>query len=267
MPADRFQDDRLALSWPDVGDLGEDDRMVPLRNLIDHMTFDPARAIGEHREAGRGPLGLHLLEGPIEDQLGDILRALSDERDRERFRSSDVRQSPAIVAEHERDQRGLEGRLHQPRAEHQPIFSILGLRADDVRAVWNLLEDFLLHFLVHRATDLPNDSVANQVMRTSRVGRPPAQIDSSTRLRTCIAFRVMSLLASPCFSRPNGVGACCGCFAYHSATPPSSSGWSASRFHLPSGRLFSRRRFSANRNRGSFAYPRAAMKSRPTSTS
>src|SRR5436309_15891306 len=164
MPAERFQEDRLALSWTHVADLGENDRMVFLRNLIDHMTFDPARAIGEDREAGRGPLGLHLLEGPIEHQLGDVLRALSDERDRERFRSSDVRESPAIFAERERYQRWLEGRLHQPRAEHQPVLSVLGLRADDVRAVWNLLEDFLLHFLVHRPTGPPNDSVANQVM-------------------------------------------------------------------------------------------------------
>src|SRR6058998_2267736 len=83
MPAERFQEDRLALSWTDVGDLGEDDRMVTLGNLIHHMTFDPARAIGEHREAGRGPLGLHLLEGSVEHQLGDVLRALSDERYRE----------------------------------------------------------------------------------------------------------------------------------------------------------------------------------------
>src|SRR6266571_2735517 len=48
MPAERFQEDRLALSGTDVGDLGEDDRMVSLGNLIHHMTFDPARAIGEH---------------------------------------------------------------------------------------------------------------------------------------------------------------------------------------------------------------------------
>src|SRR2546427_728203 len=224
-------------------------------------------AIFTHREAGRGPLGLHLLEGPIEHQLGDVLRALSDERYRERFRSSDVRQGPAIFAERERDQRGLEGRLHQPRAEHQPVLSILGLRADDVRAVWNLLEDFLLHFLVHRPTGPPNDSVANQVMRTSRVGRPSAQIDPSTRFRTCMVFRVTSLLGSPGFSRPNGVGARFGGFPYQSATPPSASGWSASRFHRPSGRLFFRRRFSANLNRGSAPYPRAVMKSRPTSRS
>src|SRR2546426_901708 len=181
MPAERVQKDRLALSWTDVGDLGEDDRMVPLGNLIDHMTFDPARAIREHRQARRDP--------------------------------------------------------------------------------------FLLHFLVHCPTGPPNGSVANQVMRASFVGLPFVQIDSSTRFSTCKAFRVISLLASPGFSRPNGVGACFGCFAYHSATPPSASGWSASRFHFPSGRLFSRRRFRANRSRGSFPYPRAVMKSRPTSTS
>src|SRR5947209_7077812 len=174
----------------------------------------------------------------IEHQFGDILCALPEERDRERFRSSDVRQSPAIFAERERDQRGLEGRLHQPRAEHQPVLSILGLRADDVRAVWNLLEDFLLHFLVHCPTGPPNGSVANQVMRTSFVGLPFVQIDSSTRFSTCKAFRVISLLGSPGFSRPNGVGACFGCFAYHSATPPSASGWCSSRFHFPSARLF-----------------------------
>src|SRR3989454_10977067 len=267
MPAERVQEDRLALSWTDVGDLGEDDRMVPLGNLIDYVTLDPARAIREHWEARCDPLRLHLLERPIEHQFGDVLATLTEERDRERFRSSRIRQGPAVFAEREGDKGGLEGRLHQPRAEHQPVLSILGLRADDVRAVWNLLEDFLLHFLVHRPTDPPNDSVANQVMRTSRVGRPSVQIDSSTRLSTCIAFRVMSLLASPGLSRPNGVRACFGCFAYHSPTPPSASGWSASRFHFPSGRLFSRRRFSANRNRGSFPYPRAVMKSRPTSTS
>src|SRR2546422_9513328 len=267
MPAERFQEDRLALSRTDVGDLGEDDRMVPLGNLIHHMTFDPARAIAEHREAGRGPLGLHLLEGPIEHQLGDVLRALSDERYRERFRSSDVRQGPAIFAERERDQRGLEGRLHQPRAEHQPVLSILGLRADDVRAVWNLLEEFLLHFLVHRATGPPNDSVANQVMRTVVVGGALVQVDSLTRFSTCMALGVISLLGSPGSCKPYGVGACFGCFAYHSRTPPSTSGWIESRVHLPSGRLFSRRRFSANRIRGSVPYPRAVMKSRPTSRS
>src|SRR5437899_2309215 len=264
MPAERVQEDRLAISLTDVGDLGEDDRMVPLGNLIDHMTFDPARAIREHREARRDPLRLHLLEGPIKHQFGDVLRAVSEERDRERSRSSHVRQGPAVFAEREGDQRGLEGRLHQPRAEHQPVLSILGPRADDVRAVWNLLEDFLLHFLVHRPTGPPNDSVANQVMRTSFVGGLFVQIDSSTRFSTCIAFRVMSLLASPDFSRPNGVGACFGCFAYHSATPPSTSGSSASRFYFPSGRLFSRRRFRANRNRGPSPYPSAVMKSRPT---
>src|SRR6266705_3361550 len=178
MPAERFQKDRLALSRTDVGDLREDDWMVPLGNLIDHVTFDPASAIREHGEAGRGPLRLH--------------------------------------------------------------------------------------FLVHRPTGPPNDSVANQVMRKSLVGRPFVQIDSSTRCSTCIAFRVMSLLASPGFSRPNGVGACFGCFAFHSATPPSTSGWIASRFHFPSGRLFSRRSFRANRIRGSVPYPSAVMKSRPT---
>src|SRR5881397_944208 len=264
VPAEGVQEDWLALSRTGVGDLREDDRMVPLRNLFDEVTFDPAGAIREHRKAGGSPLRFHLLERSIEHQFGDVLHALPEERDRERFRSSGVRQSPAIFAERERDQRGLEGRLHQPRSEHQPVLSVLGLRADDVRAVWNLLEDFLLHFLVHRPTGSPNDSVANQVMRISCVGRPSAQIDSSTRSSTCIAFSVMSLLASPGFSRPNGVGACFGCFAYHSATPPSTSGWSASRFHFPSGRLFSRRSFRANRNRGSVPYPRAVMKSRPT---
>ncbi len=67
MPAERVQKDRLALSRTDVGDLGEDDRMVPLRNLLDDVTFDPARAIREHRKAGRSPLRLHLLERSIED--------------------------------------------------------------------------------------------------------------------------------------------------------------------------------------------------------
>src|SRR5436309_15194272 len=64
MPAERVQKDRLALSRTDVGDLGEDDRMVPLRNLLDDVTFDPARAIREHRKAGRGPLRLHLSNAP-----------------------------------------------------------------------------------------------------------------------------------------------------------------------------------------------------------
>src|SRR5881397_3503814 len=121
----------------------------------DHVTFDPARAIREHGEAGRGPLRLHFLERPIEHQFGDVLRALSDERDGERLRSSDIREGPAIFAERERDQGRLEGGLHQPRAEHQPVLSVLGLCADDVRAVWNLLEDFLLDFLVHRPTGPP----------------------------------------------------------------------------------------------------------------
>src|SRR2546422_321650 len=98
MPAERVQEDRLALSWTDVGDLGEDDRMVPLGNLIDYVTLDPARAIREHWEA----------------------------------------------------------------------------RCDPLR----------LHFLVHRATGPPNDSVANQVMRTSFAGRPFVQTDSSTRFST-----------------------------------------------------------------------------------
>src|SRR3989441_3764452 len=267
MPAERVQEDRLALSWTDVGDLGEEVRLVPLGKRIDYVTLDPARAIREHWEARRDPLRLHLLEGPIEHQFGDVLATLTEERDRERFRSSHVRQGPAVFAEREGDKGGLEGRLHQPRAEHQPVLSILGLRADDVRAVWNLLEDFLLHFLVHCPTGPPNGSVANQVMRTSFVGLPFVQIDSSTRFSTCKAFRVISLLASPGFSRPNGVGACFGCFAYHSATPPSASGWRAARVHFPSGRLFSRRRFSANRNRGSFPNPKAVMKSRPTGIS
>src|SRR5207244_13129854 len=129
MPAERFQKDRLALSRTDVGDFREDDWMVPLWNLIGHGPFDPARAIREHGEAGRGPLRLHFLERPIEHQFGDVLRALSDERDGERLRSSDIREGPAIFAERERDQGGLEGGLHQQRAEHQPGSSILALSA------------------------------------------------------------------------------------------------------------------------------------------
>src|SRR2546430_5313572 len=216
MPAERFQKDRLALSRTDVGDLREDDRMVPLGNLIDHVPFDPARAIREHGEAGRGPLRLHFLERPIEHQFGDVLRALSDERDGERLRSSDIREGPAIFAERERNQGRLEGGLHQPRAEHQPVLSVLGLCADDVRAVWNLLEDFLLDFLVHRPTGPPNDSVANQVMRKSFVGRPFVQIDSSTRSSTCIAFRVMSCLSSPGFSSHKVVVSYSGAYTYTS---------------------------------------------------
>src|SRR5689334_7340716 len=99
MPAKAVQKDRLPLAWTDVGDLGEDDRMVALRKFLDHVTFDPARAIREHGEAGRGPLGLHLLESPIEDEFCHVLRALSEERYGERFRSSYVRQGPAIFAE------------------------------------------------------------------------------------------------------------------------------------------------------------------------
>src|SRR5437899_9104684 len=98
MPAERFQKDRLALSRTDVGDLREDDRMVPLGNLIDHVTFEPARAIREHGEAGRGALRLHFLERPIEHQFGDVLAALYEERDRAGLGSADIRGGPDILA-------------------------------------------------------------------------------------------------------------------------------------------------------------------------
>src|SRR2546427_2813779 len=165
MPAEALQEDRLPLSWTDVGDLRKDDRMVALRKLLYHVTFDPARAIREHREAGRGPLCRHLLESPIENEFRDILRAFSEERDSERFGSSYVRQRAAVFAERERDEGRLEGSLHQPGPEHEPVLPILRLRADDVCAVRNLLEDLFLHFLVHRATPPTNGSAPNQGLR------------------------------------------------------------------------------------------------------